>query len=60
MVSDWPELFWSTLEAGKLGYKHERQLPLFLILESMCFVPLFLFIHAKQTCYISHGFAAAG
>jgi len=32
-------------KAGKLGHEHERQLPLFLMLKSMYFVPFrFLFI----------------
>lgn len=49
MLSDWPDPFWNMLEAGKLGYEHERQLPLFLMLKSMYSVPFFfLFIQYKH------------
>lgn len=48
MLSDWPDHFWSMLEAGKLGYEHERQLSLLLMLKSMCFVLFFLFIQYKH------------
>lgn len=50
MLSDCPDPFWNVLEAGKLWCEHERQLPLFLMLKSMYFVPFFfLFVQYKHT-----------
>lgn len=49
MQSHWSDPFWNMLEAGKLQYEHERQLPLFVMFKSMYFLTFFfLFIQYKH------------